>query len=388
MDIHKIQNYLQEHEVDGWLLYDHHGSNRVFGQLVKINPHQVMTRRVFYWIPKRGETQKIVHRIEAENLDLLPGRKNVYLSWQELEKALASVLRGSKRIFMEYSPRCANPNISFVDCGTIEVINEFGIEVLSSADLVQLSSCVLNEKQITSHLEAAHILEKTVERVWNWISETKGITEFDVQNFIRKEIAENKAVCADGPICAVNENSALPHYMASAAEAKTLKSGDFILIDLWCKKESSDAIYADICRVAVLGKEPTQKQLEVFEIVKTAQKKGFEFVQGRIRTNKIIRGFEVDDVCRKFIAQSGYGEFFTHRTGHNIDTNVHGSGANLDNLETSDYRELLSGMCFSIEPGIYLPGEFGIRLESDLLINHDRTVKITGGVQEKIVGLN
>lgn len=389
--IKKIQAKLSEQEVDGWLLYDRHGSNRFVGKLLEIPPHLLVTRRFFYWIPSRGDPVKIVHAIEEHALENLPGQTYLYRSWQELEAAVAHVLKGSKRILMEYSPRNANPYVSTVDAGTLEVVKSFGVEILSSANLLQHFTSVLDEKQIASHLEAASILEKVVEKAWDFIKDqlknNKPVTEYTVQQFILNEFKANGCISEGSPICAVNEHSALPHYIAVKQSAKEICLGDYILIDLWCKKDVPSGIYADITRVAIAAASPTHKQEEIFEIVKTAQEKAVNFIRTRTEANVPVYGAEVDDICRKYITDCGYGELFPHRTGHSIDTEVHGGGAHLDNLETADYRELLPGMCFSIEPSIYLPGEFGMRLEFDLLIKPDHSIEVTGGSEEKILCL-
>ena len=389
--IGEIQRCLAEQGVDGWLLYDNHGSNRFAHKLLKISPHQVLTRRFFYWIPSQGEPLKIVHRIEAESLEHLPGKTYLYRSWQELEQHLREVLKNAKQIVMEYSARCANPNVSVVDGGTLEMVKSMGVDIRSSADVLQRFTSVLTETQITSHLEAARILHTTVAKAWDWIAENlkkaKHLTEYEVQQFILAEFKAQKCTTEEGPICAVNQHTAQPHYMATEHQAHSIEWGCFILIDLWCKQAIAEAVYADITRVAVAASEPTPEQKEVFHVVREAQKRGAAFVQERMRAGKGVKGFEVDAVCRGYIQHCGYGEYFTHRTGHNIDTQVHGGGANLDNLEMADERHLLPGMCFSIEPGIYLPGAFGVRLESDLLIHHDGSVEITGGEQEKILCL-
>jgi len=389
--IEHIQARLKEQEVDGWLLYDNHGSNRFVRELLDIPPHLVVTRRFFYWIPTEGEPQKILHRIESESLDHLPGKKHLYLSWLELEEVIGKVLQKAKKIVMEYSPRNANPNISVVDAGTVEVVRGFKIEVHSSADLLQYFTSVLDEQQIASHLEAATVLQTTLSRAWDLIVDRlraeKRITEYDVQKFILSEFTAQNCITEDGPTCAVNGHSALPHYMATKQSTREITRGDFILIDMWCKKDVPHGIYADITRVAVAAPEPTPRQQEIFEIVRMAQKKATDFMRTRIQKGEKVRGAEVDDVCRDHIKAAGYGEYFTHRTGHNIDTNVHGAGANLDNMETADYRKILPGMCFSIEPGIYLPEEFGVRLEYNVLIGHDRSLQITGGTEENIICL-
>lgn len=384
--IEHIQQKLCEHDIDGWLIYDNHGSNRFARELLGIPPHVVITRRVFYWIPKEGEPHKVVHRIESESLNHLPGKKHIYLSWTELDDQLKKVLSGHKKIAMEYSPRCANPNISVVDGGTLDVVRSLSIEVETSADLLQHFTSVLSEEQIASHHEASDVLQTTLSRAWDMIADRlhagKRLTEYDVQKFILSEFTAQNCITEDGPCCSVNGNSALPHYLATKAAATQIQKGDFILIDLWCKKDVPHGVYADLTRVAVAAPEPTPRQQEVFAIVKSALDQGISALR-----EKKMRGAEVDDVVRGVIEKAGYGEFFTHRTGHNIDTSVHGAGANLDNLETADYRKLLPGMCFSIEPGIYLPGEFGVRLEYNFLIGHDRSIEITGGTEEAILCL-
>lgn len=389
--IEQIQGRLNEEGADGWLLYDNHGSNRFARELLGISPHLVITRRFFYWIPKEGEPIKILHRIESESLNALPGRRKLYLSWTELESVLKEVLGKAERILMEYSPRNANPNISVVDAGTLEVIKGFGIEVSSSADLLQYYTSVLDEKQIASHLEASLVLETSFSRAWDLIADSlregRRITEYDVQKFILSEFTAQDCITEDGPTCSVNGNSALPHYMATKHDAREINRGDFVLIDMWCKKNVAHGIYADLTRVAVAAPQPTPRQEEIFKIVKGALTKAVDCMRSRVQKGEEIQGAEVDDVCRDYIKKAGYGEYFTHRTGHNIDTSVHGAGVNLDNLETADYRKILPGMCFSVEPGIYLPEEFGIRIEYNLLIGKDRSVEITGGTEENIICL-
>jgi Xaa-Pro dipeptidase len=388
--IERIQELLRDQEADGWLFYDYHGSNRFTRQLLSISPHKVLTRRFFYWIPKEGMPQKIVHKIESNSLDQLPGQTHLYLSWKELELALKKVLQGKKTLLMEYSPKNAIPQVSVIDAGLFELVTGVGVKIESSANLLQHFTSILDEKQIASHLEAAAVLEKSVSRAWELIADRvrkkQKLTEYQVQQFLLEEFKARHCLTEEGPICAVNSHSAQPHYMATPKSAQQIKEGDFILIDLWCKKNEEASVYADITRVAVAAAQPTEKQKKIFETVFGAQKKAIDFMRSRVESGKSIQGYEVDDVCRNFIKEQGYGDFFTHRTGHDIDTQVHGSGANFDNLETEDQRQILSGMCFSVEPGIYLANEFGVRLETNILILPD-TIKITGGMEEKVLCL-
>lgn len=391
MEIKEIQKRLIEHGLDGWLLYDSHASNRFMHELLRLSPHLVMTRRVFYWIPASGEPVKILHRIEFDCLDNYLGTTLLYTSWNDLESQLAAVIGKMKRIAMEYSPKNANPYVSVVDAGTVELVRSLGPEVVSSDDLLQHFTSVLTEEQLVTHKAAASVLEQTIDNVWEMIADRlrlgKRITDYDVQRFILSEFTAKKCITEEGPICAVNAASSHPHYRASKERAIEIQKGDWILVDLWCKQDSPYAVYADITRVAVAASGATPKQQEIFSVVRHAQKKALEFVQQRFASNKIVQGYEVDNVCRQFIKDKGYGEFFLHRTGHNIDTQVHGAGAHLDNLETSDTRKLLPGTCFSIEPGIYLPDEFGVRLEHDVVINHSKEIEITGGIVESIACL-
>jgi len=391
VDIQDIQQRLVEHELDGWLLYDHHASNRFMRDLLRLPSYLIMTRRVFYWIPSQGEPVKILHRIEEEALQAYQGKTLLYTSWSELESLLASVLKNTQRIAMEYSAKNANPYISVVDAGTIELVRSLGPEVISSDDLLQHFTSVLTDEQMSTHRAAAHILETTITNAWEMLAERlrrdKKVTDYDVQHFILSEFTAKKCITEEGPMCSINAASAKPHHRASKEQPVMIQKGDFILIDLWCKQDIPYAVYADITRVAVALPEPTPKQQEVFSVVRAAQKQALHFMQERLGAGKTVRGYEVDDVCRQLIKERGYGEFFLHRTGHNIDTQVHGAGANLDNLETSDQRKLLAGTCFSIEPGIYLPGEFGVRLEHNVLIGHEKQVEITGGVVESIACL-
>jgi Xaa-Pro aminopeptidase len=386
--ISQIQQCLREHAIDGWLLYDNHGSNRFVREILEVPVTTILSRRFFYWIPQQGDPIKLLHRIEAEALDFLPGERKLYLSWNELNDQLKSILASSKKVIMEYSPKNQNPYVSVVDAGTIELVKEAGVEVLSSSDLLQHFTSVLDDKQIECHFEASKVVTQTAIRAWDLIGDrlrsNKPINEYDVQKFILSEFSANNCITTVGPICACGENSALPHYVATKHHAKPIVKGDFVLIDLSCKKNVPHGIYADITRVAVVATEPTPMQEEIFEIVKRAQEAASTFIIEGIEGGKVVYGYEVDVVSRNIIEEAGYGSYFTHRTGHNIDSEVHGAGAHLDNLEMKEERTLLPGTLYSIEPGIYLPGNFGLRLEYNLLIRPNRQVIITGEKEEKV----
>lgn len=388
--ITQAQRCLQHGKIDGWLLFDFRKSNDLACQFCEIEEEKLVTRRFLYWIPAQGEPIKIVHAIENP-IKHLPGDTRTYKTWQDFQDCLKEILVEKKHVAMEYSHFHAIPVVSKVDAGMVELIQSLGPLVVSSADLLQCFTSVFTPEQWKLHLEAADFLARTADRTWEWIKSQLQdgckITEYDVQQFMTKTFAMHHFVSSDLPICAVNENSADPHYTPSALRCKTLHLGDFILIDLWCKKNHPHGVYADITRVAVAGKEPSVKQQQIFNTVKQAQNKATAFIAQRIQNRQPVYGYEVDRVCRKVISDAGYGEYFTHRTGHNIDIRDHGSGANIDDFETHDTRQLIPNTCFSIEPGIYLPGEFGIRLEYDVFIHANHTIQVTGGVQEKLLCL-
>lgn len=388
--IETAKHLLEEHQMDGWLLYDFRRSNALACEFLEIPPHQMLTRRFFYWIPKTGDPIKIVSGIEPKTLEHLPGKTVIYHTWKELEASLESNLSECKVVAMEYSPRNRVPYLSKVDAGTIEIIKDLGADVVSSAVLLQ-KFLVWDEKKLSLHLLAAEIVSETVDRAWDFISDclkkSKRVTEYDVQQMIISEFTRRKCVFEGDPICAVNANSANPHYAPSKGNSVPIVPGDFILIDLWCKKDLPQATYADISRVGVAASCAKEKEVQIFSVVKNARDKALELVEKKFSRKETLMGCEVDQAARDVIAKAGYGPYFIHRTGHNIDEKDHGDGAHIDNYETEDKRVLLAGTCFSIEPGIYLPNEFGVRLEYDVYIHHDGKVQVTGGIQDSIVCL-
>lgn len=389
--IHDVQKHLGKEKIDGWLLYDFNGINSLAREFLNIRSEELITRRFFYWIPAQGEPIKILHVIEPHVISDLPGAVLSYLKWQELEAQLKHVLAEKKTVAMEFSPRNAIPYLSKVDAGMVDLVRSFHVEVVSSGSFLQYFTCVLDAEQFQLHEEAANLLDQAVAEAWEKISndlrKAVKINEYQVQQFIADRIV-SKGFMAEGfPIIGVNAHSADPHYEPAKEGSTEIKKGDFILIDCWCKKKHPKGIYADICRVGVADSQATEKQNEVFSIVRSAQKAATEFVIGKYSKGESVKGYEVDQVSRKFIENKGYGKYFTHRTGHNIYTKDHGPGAHIDSLETQDLRELIPRCCFSIEPGIYLPGEFGVRLEYDVFLGDRGKVHLTGGHQDEILKL-
>lgn len=388
-----VRQSLQNAGLDGWLLYDFRRTNELACKFLGIPLDSLLTRRFFYWLPAKGEPVKILNRMETHSLSHVSGLERVYSSYNELENLLKEILSGKSKIAMEYSPCNAIPVISKVDAGTVELVRGFGVEVVSSADILQQYTSVWTNEQLESHIYANEVLQNSVEKAWRMIGDAiaanQKIDEADVQQFLLSEFEKYQCVCDDPPICAVNTHSAEPHYSPKKNTATQIKRGDFVLIDVWCKKNVPHAVYADLTRVAVVAETPSIRQKKIFDVVKAGRDAAIDLIEARLQTNAPICGWEVDQVCRDAISKLGYGQYFTHRTGHNIGEKDHGEGANIDNFETKDLRRLLPGTCFSIEPGVYLPGEFGVRLEDDVYLNIDgRGMRVTKGLQTEIQCIN
>jgi Xaa-Pro aminopeptidase len=391
--ISAIQRTLRENAIDGWLLYNFRQSNIFATKLLELPPHLTQMRRYFYFIPASGSPQKLVHGIEQYNLDHLPGEKTVYVSWESLSAGLKKAVGGAKRVAMEYSPKNNIPYVSKVDAGTVELVRSLGAEVISSADIVQFFEARWNDEQRKDQFEASDVLRKTVDIAFGFIGErlrsNKKVTEYDVQQRMAEYFKENDLVVDDAPNCSVNANGANPHYEPTREIFSEIKKGDHVLIDLWAKKNKPGSVYSDITWVAYTGSKIPEKYQKVFDIVKGARDAAVRYLAAEFSARRKVRGCDVDDVTRKYIAERGYGDFFIHRTGHNIGEEVHGNGANIDNLETHDEREIIPETCFSIEPGIYLPGEFGVRLEIDVFISKEGKVIIPGQpIQQEIVKIS
>jgi len=380
--IHLIREALREERLEGWLLYNFRGSNVFATRILDLPPHIIQTRRYFYFIPAHGSPKKLVHTIEQYNLDTLPGEKVLYLSWQSLEVGLKSILAGARQVAMEYSPRNAIPYVSNVDAGTLELVRGAGVEVVSSANLVQRFEACWDDEQAKDNAETARHLREIVDVTFGFIkqrivSKTK-TTEYDVQQFMLSEFKRRGLKTEEAPNCSVNANSANPHYEPTMELNSPLNRGDFVLIDLWAKKDKPRSVYADITWTGYMGETVPAEYAKVFEVVKGGRDAALKFVQQSYTSGSEIYGYQVDDAARRFIEEHGYGEFFVHRTGHSIGEEIHGNGANMDNLETRDERRVIPRTSFSIEPGIYLPGRFGIRSEIDVYITKSRAVIVTG----------
>jgi Xaa-Pro aminopeptidase len=389
MDLSAIQLALREHHLDGWLFYDHHHRDPIAYRILSLDPESFVSRRWFYFIPAEGEPRKLVHRIESGKLDTLPGTKDAYSSWQELEQKLETLLDGATTIAMQYSPRNAIMYVAMVDAGTVELIRSMGKQVVSSADLVSVFEAVLTEAQIATHFEAQRRLDAVLASGWKFIGESVRnnypVTEFDVVEFLLAEMQKSGLWTDHGPNCSAGPNSADSHYEPTRETSRTLRTGDFILIDIWAKLANDpSAVWYDITWTGVLNRDPSAREQLIFNTVRDARDAAIEAVQRAYAESHPIAGWQADDAARAVIRDAGFGDFFTHRTGHNIEVSLHGNGAHLDNLETHDERLLLPNTCFSVEPGIYFPGEFGIRSEVNMITLPGGAV-VTGPLQRELL---
>jgi len=361
-------------------------SNAIARRVVKLGD-QIATRRWYYFIPTKGEPTRIVHAIEKGTLDHLPGKKLVFRSWQDLHQSLGQTLEGSRTIAMEYSAENDIPYIAAVDAGTIDLVRKLGVKVASSGDLVQLFEARWDEAQTKSHFEAARLVNEFKDAGFRRIGENvragKSITEYDVQQYMWELFAKNNMTADHAPIVAVNANASNPHYSPEKDHSASIQEGDLVLIDIWGKLKEPDAIYGDITWMGYVGKDPAARHKEIFQIVKSAQLASFDLIARNFKEGKVTYGWQADQAARDVIVKQGYGDYYLHRTGHNIGQQVHGNGAHLDNLETRDQRKLIPHTGFSIEPGIYLP-EFGVRSEIDVYIGVEGPV-ITSPHQTEII---
>jgi Xaa-Pro dipeptidase len=387
MKLGDIQDALRELGVDGWLFYDHHYRDPLAYRILGLGEDLLVTRRWFYFVPAEGEPRKLVHRIEAGRLDGLPGTKAVYSSWQELEARLEELVAGTTRIAMQYSPRNAIMYVSLVDAGTVELLRGMGKEIVTSADLVSRFEAVLTDEQIVSHYMAQEKIDAILESGWTALGDKvrgSGTDEFAMVEYLQEAMRREGLVWEHGPNVSVGANSADSHYEPERGRSKAIRRGDFVLIDIWAKEDRPGSCFYDITWTGVVDREPTERERMVFETVLKARDAAVDTVAKAFAGGMPIAGWEADDAARGVIRAAGMGEWFTHRTGHNIGTILHGNGANLDNLETHDERVVLPNTCFSVEPGIYFPGEFGVRSEVNMMARPGRA-EVTGRVQTELV---
>ena len=385
-DLNKIQSILKDMNIDAWLFYDFRRSNDLAHEILDISPNAHFTRRFYYFVPQSGEPVKIINGIEAFNLDHLPGKKLMYSSRTSLADHLKETLSGAKKIAMEYSPMNAIPYVAKADAGTIEFVKSFGVEIVSSADLISMFGARWTMEQYEENRPVANAVHEIAHEAFDYIAENfragKTLNEYQVQQFILEQFDKRGYFTDHPPIVGVNENGANPHYEPTAEVNKEIKEGDFVLIDLWAKPNHERGTWSDITWTGYMGSEVPEKYIKVANIVFEARDKAFNLIKERFADGKEVRGYEADRIARDHIKSHHYGEYFIHRTGHSITTELHGSGAHLDDFETKDERLLLPLTSFSIEPGIYIKGDFGVRSEIDVFVTEDGDVIATGGERQ------
>jgi Xaa-Pro aminopeptidase len=390
MNLERIQSELTAADLDGWLFYDFHNRDPIAYRVLGLDFGKFTSRRWFYFIPGQGQPIRLVHKVEPTKLDSLPGQKRLYLGWKELHQVLPEVLGGAKKVAMQFSPLAAIPYVSTVDAGTIELVRSLGVEVASSADLVQTFEAVIDEAGYQSHLQAGEkiqrIKDQAFERIGEFIKSGEQLTEYELQQWIVGRFEEEGLDCMNEfPIVGVNDHPADPHFEPTAENSYPFKTGDCVLIDLWAKLRQPGSIFYDITWCGFIGSEPPAKYVEIFNVVRDARKAAVAFVRDRFKSNQPCYGYQVDDACRQVVQKAGFGEYFIHRTGHSIGEEVHGNGVNIDNLETKDERLLVPGICFSVEPGIYLEGEMAVRSEIDVFITQSGEVVVAGSEQDSLI---
>jgi Xaa-Pro dipeptidase len=387
VNLGEIQEALEREELDGWLFFDHHERDPLAYRVLGFRPARHVTRRWYYFIPAKGEPRGLVHRIESHMLDALAGEKIPYSSWLEQVEGIRRLLGGARRVAMQYSPQCAIPYVAMVDAGTVELVRAQGVEVASSAELVQYFEARWDRAALESHLEAGKRVDRVRAEAFRMIGERVRnggtVQELEVKQFVRDGFAKAGMITDDGPIVGANANAANPHYEPMEGATQPIRSGDFVLLDMWAKLDRPGSVYYDITWTGYCGAKPPEEMRKVFGIVREARDRAIDRVQRAVRAGQQVRGFEVDDAARGYIASQGYGQFFTHRTGHSIGQEVHGNGANMDNLETHDERRIVPWTCFSIEPGIYLR-DFGVRSEVNVFVD-EREAQVTGEIQKELV---
>lgn len=386
MDLPAIQEALRRQGIDAWLFYDHHHRDPIAYRVLGLPATTMVTRRWYYVVPAQGKPAKLTHRIEPHHLTSLPGSEEKYSAWEELFAKLKAMLAPYKNVAMQYSPENLVFYVSLVDAGTVDLVRSFGKNVVSSGDLVAQFEATLTDDQIGSHFEARDAIDSIVTAFWPELGRRArqgGTTEYEMQQWLMEAFRRENIVTDDPPNVSAGPNSGDPHYEPTAEHCAEIKAGDFVLLDIWGKKNRPNSVYYDITWTGIIGPAASERQREIFEVVRGARDAGIATVKSAVSGGRKLQGWEVDKATREYIASRGYGQYFIHRTGHSIGTEVHANGANMDNLEVHDERQVLPNSCFSIEPGIYFP-DWGVRSEINMLVRQN-SAEVSGKIQNEIV---
>ena len=389
MNLDAIQHELRNAGLDGWLFFDHHERDPLAYRVLGLKPPGHVSRRWYYFIPAYGEPRGLIHKVEPHVLNILPGRKIFYARWQEQETGLEQLLQGAKKVAMQYSPRCAVPYVANVDAGTVELVRSLGVEVVSSAELIQIFEAKWTPAQLEMHLEAGRGVDRIRAETFDFIKQAtragRPLDEHGVQQFVMRRFKERGLTTDHGPIVGCNANAADSHYAPPETGSAPIGRGDLVLLDLWAKLDQPDAVYYDITWMAYCGDQVPEPMEKAFAVAMGARDAGIKLVREAMTAGRTLRGFEVDDAVAGHIQTCGYGPNIRHRTGHSLGRQVHGVGANMDNMETHDERPIIPRTCFSIEPALYLP-DFGVRTEINLFVE-ESDARVTGEMQTEFVKL-
>ena len=361
--IRQAQEYMDGRDIAGWLLYDYRGMNPIFGETV--GPISNVTRPCWLWIPDQGEPRLLASYVDQGRFAHLGLETTLFVSRSDMTSKLAAMLGECRHIAMEYSPEGELPRVSFVDAGTLEMVRGLGVDVVSSADLLQYATQRWSGQQLRSHVLAADKLGNIVQEAFGYIGESLASqpTEYAVAQYIRRRFNEEGLESADGPIVAVNEHASDPHFEPRAESASVIQAGDWVLIDLWARLRGQDTMFSDITWTAYVGDCVPELHHRVFDAVIGARDAAVAKLERAFEEGSVLQGWQLDRVARDYVAEAGYGDYFNHRLGHSLGHEVHGNAVNLDGWESHDTRQVIPGIAVTIEPGIYLP-EFGVSLSS------------------------
>ena len=381
--VQQAQEYMKGQHIEGWLLYDYRGMNPIFSDTVGPIPN--VTRPCWLWVPSQGQPRLLASYVDRGRFAQLGIVTDTFVGRSDMTARLSRLLAGARRIAMEYSPQGALPRVSKVDAGTLEMVHDTGVEIVSSADLLQYATQRWSDRQLQSHLVAAQKLGGIVQDAFRYIGGSLGSrpTEYAVAEFIRGRFAEEGLEPTDGPVVAVNEHASDPHYEPTAESSSPITEGDWVLIDLWARLEGEDTMFGDITWTAYVGDSVPTSHQKVFDAVVGARDVAVAKLERALTEGRVLQGWQLDKVARDYIDGAGYGEYFNHRLGHSLGREVHGNAVNLDGWETYDTRQVIPGIAVTIEPGIYLP-EFGVRSEIDVFISEEGP-RVTTEVQRSVV---
>jgi Xaa-Pro dipeptidase len=391
LDVGAVQAALAADGIDGWLLYDFRGLNPLASDVTGVGRQggHLATRRWYYLIPASGEPRGLVHKIEKNALSHLPGTSARYAGRDELESGLRTLLAGLRRVAMEYSPGCAIPYVARVDAGTIELVRQAGVDVVSSGDLIQRFSTIWDADAIATHRQASEKLYRVKDRAFESaakrLKDGVATTEYDIQCLMSGWFREEGLVSADEPSVSAGENAGNPHYLPTSGVHRTIRTDEILLLDLWGKLDRPGAVFADITWMGYTGRTVPARFASAFEAIRRARDAAVDLVQVATRAGRDLRGWEVDRAASSVLHAAGYGDRILHRTGHSLGESVHGNGVNMDDYETHDDRRLLPGTGFTIEPGLYFD-DFGVRTEINMIVSA-RDAAVTGPLQTEILTL-